>query len=166
MMDIKIGKEKSAKQRAKAELEIPEKIVKAWKVAREVRKRAYAPYSAYQVGAALIDEKGNVLAGCNVENASYGATICAERNAMLHAVAEGIQKIRHVVVVTDSEPPAPPCALCLQVLCEFSDEKTRVWLGDLEGVKECLELSELLPRHFGPGSLARGLRARATRLKR
>lgn len=73
------------------ELEVPQTIVKAWKVARDVRKRAYAPYSAYQVGAALIDEKGTVLAGCNVENASYGATICAERNAMLHAVAEGVE---------------------------------------------------------------------------
>lgn len=161
MMGIKIGKKKQ-----QAELEVPADIVKAWKVARKVRTRAYAPYSAYKVGAALIDDNGTVLAGCNVENASYGATICAERNAMLHAVAEGIQKIRHVVVVTDSEPPAPPCALCLQVLCEFSDEKTRVWLGDLKGVKECLDLSELLPRHFGPGSLARGHRARVTRLKR
>lgn len=138
----------------------PAEIEKAWRLAVQTRENAYAPYSKFQVGAALIDEKGRIHPGCNVENASYGGTICAERNAMLRAVADGAKTVRDVVVVTKMNPPAPPCAMCLQVLSEFANEETRVWLADLSGIQESLFLSELLPRHFGPKALARGLRTR------
>ncbi len=137
---------------------LPTAIEKAWSLAVRTRQNAYAPYSKFQVGAALIDDKGAMHPGCNVENASYGGTICAERNAMLRAVADGAKSVKDVVVVTKMNPPAPPCAMCLQVLSEFATEQTRVWLADLDGVKESLLLSELLPRHFGPKALARGLK--------
>ncbi len=137
---------------------LPAAIEKAWNLAVRTRQNAYAPYSKFQVGAALIDDQGKMHPGCNVENASYGGTICAERNAMLRAVADGAKTVKDVVVVTKMNPPAPPCAICLQVLSEFATEQTRVWLGDLNGVKESMLLSELLPRHFGPKALARGLK--------
>lgn len=127
-------------------------------MAVRTRLNAYAPYSKFQVGAAVIDDNAKQYPGCNVENASYGGTICAERNAVLRAVADGAKAVKDVVVVTKMNPPAPPCAMCLQVLSEFATPETRVWLADLEGVKESLLLSELLPRHFGPKSLERGLK--------
>jgi cytidine deaminase len=137
---------------------LPAVIEKAWALAVKTRDRAYAPYSKFQVGAAIIDEQGKMHPGCNVENASYGGTICAERNAMLRAIADGAKSVKDVIVVTKMNPPAPPCAMCLQVLSEFATDNTRVWMADLEGVKESLLLSELLPRHFGPKALARGLK--------
>lgn len=143
---------------SKAQPKLPREVEAAWRQAIQVRKMAYAPYSKFQVGAVLIDDQGRLHSGCNVENASYGATICAERTAMLRAVADGAKSVRHVVVVTDMNPPAPPCALCLQVLSEFSIETTKVWLADLKGVEEVLKVSDLLPRHFGAKSLARGLK--------
>ncbi len=132
-------------------------VLKAWRLAVRTRLNAYAPYSKFQVGAALIDENGDHHPGCNVENASYGGTICAERNAMLRAVADGAKSVTDVIVVTDMNPPAVPCAMCLQVLSEFSQTETRVWLADLKGIKDSVLISELLPRHFGPKALARGL---------
>ena len=140
------------------QLKVPARVKNAWAKAVVTRKNAYAPYSKFHVGAALIDERGRLYTGCNVENASYGATICAERNAALHAVAEGATEIHHVIVVTEMNPPAPPCAMCLQVLSEFAVPETRVWLGDLKGIRESVLISELLPRHFGPRALARGLK--------
>ncbi|CAN5405165.1 cytidine deaminase [soil metagenome] len=147
-----------SKQTDLVKLKIPSDVEKAWRTAIETRKNAYAPYSKFQVGAAIIDDRGRTFSGCNVENASYGGTICAERNAMLHAVAEGATSARDVIVVTKMNPPAVPCAMCLQVLSEFATPKTRVWLADLEGIKDSVLISELLPRHFGPKSLARGLK--------
>jgi homotetrameric cytidine deaminase len=141
----------------KTKLKIPDEVTHAWESAREVRKRAYAPYSKFKVGATVIDESGRHFHGCNVENASYGATICAERNGILSAVAAGAETLKHIVVVTEMNPPAVPCALCLQVIGEFATEETRIWLCDLKDVREVLKFKDLLPRHFGPKSLARGL---------
>ena len=135
---------------------VPTEIEKAWRLAIQVRQNAYAPYSKFQVGAALIDDKGQMHPGCNVETASYGGTICAERNAMLRAVTEGASSVSDVVVVTKMNPPAVPCAMCLQVLSEFATPDTRVWLGDLEGIRDSVLISDLLPRHFGPEALTRG----------
>lgn len=139
-------------------LKVPAEVSKAWRSAVEVRKKAYAPYSKFKVGATVVDEEGRHFHGCNVENASYGATICAERNGILSAVAAGAKSLKHVVVVTEMNPPAEPCALCLQVIGEFATAETQIWLSSLSGVHEALGLKQLLPRHFGPKSLARGLK--------
>lgn len=154
---------KSAMKPAKTDkisshLKIPVEVKQAWTSAVEVRNRAYAPYSKFKVGATIVDQEGRHFHGCNVENASYGATICAERNGILSAIAAGAKYLKHVVVVTEMNPPAEPCALCLQVIGEFATEETRIWLCDLKDVREVLKLKDLLPRHFGPKSLARGLK--------
>jgi homotetrameric cytidine deaminase len=126
----------------------------AFEAAKTIRKRAYTPYSGFKVGAALTDRGGNLYTGCNVENASYGATICAERNAVLQAVGDGVTSgFRALVIVSDSTPPAPPCALCLQVLAEFCSQDLTVCLADLDGIQERLTLKELLPRPFNQKSL-------------
>ncbi len=121
------------------------------------RKNAYTPYSNYKVGAALLSAAtSRVYSGCNVENSSYGATICAERNAVLSAVAsEGSLGVELLVVVSDDSPPAPPCALCLQVLAEFSRPETEVHLLDTKAAQESGEgthlvytFADLLPHPF------------------
>ena len=113
-------------------------------------ENAYAPYSHFRVGAAVLSAAtGRIYSGCNVENSSYGATICAERNAILQAVAkEGIIGIDKLVVVSDDDPPAPPCAQCLQVLAEFSKSDTHVVLISRKGERREYLFSELLPNPF------------------
>lgn len=118
--------------------------------ASAVRLHAYAPYSSFKVGAALMSARtGAVYTGCNVENSSYGATVCAERNAILHAIAEeGEIGIAALVVVSDDAPPAPPCAQCLQVLAEFSCPDTVVRLCSTSGESREYAFSDLLPHPF------------------
>lgn len=123
-------------------------------LARSARDHAYAPYSRFQVGAALLlGATGEIVTGCNVENASYGATVCAERTAILAAVARfGADFIRQnsteLLVVTGANPPAVPCALCLQVLQEFCAPSLKVHLADPDGVRRTLTLRDLLPHPF------------------
>jgi homotetrameric cytidine deaminase len=120
------------------------------------RSNAYAPYSNFKVGSAVVSSKsGRVYGGCNVENSSYGATICAERSAVLNAIAhEGVTGIDLLVVVSDDTPPAVPCAQCLQVLAEFSNADMEVHLIDIanaegrEGTHRILRFDELLPHPF------------------
>jgi cytidine deaminase len=116
--------------------------------ARAVRRHAHAPYSRFRVGAAVWDERGGVHVGCNVENASYGLTVCAERNALAAAVAAGARRIRAVAVVTDSRPPAPPCGACRQVLAELGADDTLVLLAGLTGPPLERRLGDLLPESF------------------
>lgn len=119
-------------------------------VAEQAQKKAYAPYSGFAVGAALLATDGTIYAGCNVENASYGLTICAERNAIAHAVACGTQHFTAVAVVTENG--VTPCGACRQVLAEFGPRMT-VIVADTRGNRRIYALAELLPDAFGPGHL-------------
>lgn len=116
-----------------------ELIAAAW----EVRKRAHAPYSNFQVGAALLGEDGEIYTGCNVENLSYGLTICAERVAVGSAVAAGVRRFLGVAVVADTAVPISPCGACRQVLAEFGVPE--VMLANRESRLQ-FRLEELLPR--------------------
>jgi len=116
--------------------------------ARAVRSRAYAPYSKFQVGAAVLDENGRIHAGTNVENASYGLTVCAERHAVAAALAAGAKRIRAVAVVTPTSPPGSPCGACRQVLAEFAPPQAPVLLASPTGASEETTMGELLPRSF------------------
>jgi len=115
--------------------------------ARSVQANAYAPYSGYSVGAALEADDGRVFVGANVENASYGLTICAERTAIAQAASHGVRLVRRIVVVTSSEPPAPPCGACRQVLLEFGPDATVESVGPRS--RKTWRMRELLPDAFG-----------------
>ena len=110
----------------------------------EARLAAYAPYSEFQVGAALLCDGGEIITGCNVENLSYGLTICAERNAIFAAAAKGHQKFAAIAVAADTEKPISPCGACRQVMCEFGDFP--VILANLRGAVVESSVGALLPR--------------------
>lgn len=116
--------------------------------ARAARALAYAPYSKYHVGSAVVVDDGRIFGGANIENASYGLTVCAERNAVAAAVLAGARKIVAVAVVTDSSPPAAPCGICRQTLAEFADDACQVIMVNERGEREIARLGELLPRAF------------------
>lgn len=120
--------------------------------ARVVRERAYAPYSGFLVGAALVDEDGGLHVGCNMENASYGLTQCAERAALTAATAAGNRRITTCVIVTDSEHPVAPCGACRQVLSE-SNPQMRIISVTLNDDRAEWSLDVLLPSMFGPRDL-------------
>jgi len=113
------------------------------------RKKAYAPYSGFKVGAALRGSVGEIFSGCNVENASYGLTLCAERTTVCTAVAAGIRTFTQMVIVADSETPCPPCGACRQFLFEFAPN-LELWVANLSGETRFYRLSDLLPEAFGP----------------
>lgn len=115
-------------------------------VARAAQEHAHCPYSRYRVGAALETGDGRVFVGSNVENASYGLTICAERAAVVSAVSAGVRNFRRIVIASDSEPPAPPCGACRQVLAEFGSELEVESVGPLQTRRWTLR--ELLPDAF------------------
>ncbi len=119
--------------------------------AEAVRANAYAPYSGFAVGAAVVSADGRVFAGCNVENASYGLTVCAERHAVAAAVAAGARDLRGLAVVTPVSPAASPCGACRQVLAEFGEMD--VVLANPGGERERTTLAALLPHAFGAGAL-------------
>lgn len=118
----------------------------------EAREHAYTPYSGFAVGAALLAEDGRVFTGCNVENAVYGLTICAERVALFKAVSEGVREFVAIAIAC-GKAPCPPCGACRQVLYEFAPDLL-VIMADAQGREvRRAKLGELLPRGFGPGSL-------------
>jgi cytidine deaminase len=112
-----------------------------------VRDHAHAPFSKFKVGAAVEDEDGRVFTGCNVENATYGLTICAERVAVFKAISEGAGKIWRVAVVADTDVLTPPCGACRQILWEFCGD-AEVTLANLAGKQETLRLKDIFPRPF------------------
>jgi len=115
--------------------------------AREVRARAHAPYSRFAVGAALLMEDGSIVTGCNVENRSYGLSLCAERNAVTAAVGRGLKKPQAVVVVTSSSPPSAPCGMCRETLRELVED-VPILLVNPEGERLERTLAKLLPDSF------------------
>jgi cytidine deaminase len=117
-------------------------------------ERAYAPYSKFQVGAALLGSDGSISEGCNVENAAYPVGICAERAALAGAIARGQRGFRAITIATNSETPTPPCGMCRQALVEFSPELEVVSITRA-GAEARWRLSELLPAAFTPRSLER-----------
>ena len=118
------------------------------RAAGETRERAHAPYSGFRVGSALVTGSGTIYSGCNVENRSYGATICAERVALGSAVAAGDPTPAAIVVITDTSPPSLPCGLCLQALSEFSSPDLPINLVNPAGESRQFRLGELLPHPF------------------
>jgi len=128
-------------------VELSEQIIdRLVAAATAARERAYAPYSNFAVGAALLLPDGRIIPGCNVENASYGLAICAERSAVSAAIASGVQRFDAIAVVADCSPPASPCGACRQVLSEFGDFP--VVLANLAGERELASVRDLLPGAF------------------
>lgn len=115
------------------------------------RENAYAPYSKFKVGAAVETADGHIFTGCNIENASYGLTCCAERNAVFAAIGSGARSFKALCVVADTEEPVAPCGACRQVLAEFPFEK--IILANCKGLTKVMTVAELLPYGFGPEAL-------------
>jgi cytidine deaminase len=113
----------------------------------EARRNAHAPYSKFQVGAAVEDSAGRIHTGCNIENATYGLTLCAERVAIFKAISEGARRFTRVAVVADTETLTPPCGACRQILWEFCGD-VEIVLANLQGKSETLRLATLFPRAF------------------
>ena len=128
------------------------------KEAMEAKKMAYVPYSHFRVGAALLTKSGKVYTGCNIENAAYPATVCAERTAIFKAVSEGETQFESIAIVGgingEVKDYCAPCGVCRQVMREFCESEFRIVLTDSTGlIKECT-LDELLPLSFGPENVA------------
>ena len=115
--------------------------------ARQARKKAYAPYSRFKVGAALETKKGKVYTGCNVENASYGIAICAERVALFKAIADGVKDFKRIAVIADTKEACPPCGICRQALFEFAPD-LKIVMANLKGKEEVMPLRDLLAKPF------------------
>ena len=115
--------------------------------AKETSQNAHCPYSGFSVGAAVLTEGGHIFSGCNVENASFGLTICAERNAVFHSVAKGHRKIEALVIYTPTESPVPPCGACRQVINEFNPNAD-IYCFCKSNKSLHFKLEELLPHSF------------------
>lgn len=114
----------------------------------EIRKNAYVPYSNFPVGAALLTKSGKVYVGCNIENAAYPVTCCAERVAIFKAVSEGETEFEQLAVAADTERPVPPCGSCRQVMSEFFNENTMIHTTNLHGAVKSITMEEILPFSF------------------
>jgi len=117
-------------------------------MALRAQQHAYVPYSGFHVGAAVLADNGKVYTGCNIENASFGATICAERTAIAKAVSDGARRILAVAVSSDSEGPTQPCGICRQVMSEFCSEDMPLYLSNRNGEYAEYAFRELLPNQF------------------
>ena len=112
-----------------------------------VRENAYAPFSEFKVGSALETDEGQIIVGSNVESASYGLTVCAERVAIWNAISQGKRKVKRIAVVADTEILTPPCGVCRQIIWEFGGD-IPVILANLQGKTETVQMKDLLPRAF------------------
>ena len=121
--------------------------------AREASLRAYAPYSKFPVGAAVLTPEGEIYVGSNVENAAYGLSICAERNAIFQAIAHGARSICAIAVYTPTSAATPPCGACRQVMAEFGRDVLVICCSDDPNAPQHYRLAELLPQAFGPEHL-------------
>jgi cytidine deaminase len=116
--------------------------------AKEARSVAHAPYSSFEVGAALVTSDGRLFTGCNIENSTYGLTMCAERVAIFKAVSEGAREITKIAVVADYSNPTPPCGCCRQMIWEFASDDAEVILANLSGDVQKFAIKELFPEAF------------------
>ena len=131
---------------------IPDDLSRQYDAARRARENAHAPFSKFKVGAALESTDGQVITGCNVENATYGLTLCAERVAIFKAISEGERRFDSIAVVTDSDALTPPCGACRQIIWEFCGD-VPVILANLKGKVEVLRMSQLFPKPFDSSNL-------------
>lgn len=125
------------------------------RLSREARDHSYSPYSHYAVGAALLTKDGKVYQGCNIENASFTPTICAERTAFFKAIFDGVREFAAIAIIGSGDSPAYPCGVCRQVMAEFCDGNFVIVTSNRDGSEIVTEtLEELLPHRFGPKDLA------------
>ena len=120
--------------------------------AEKARKKAYTPYSKFKVGAAVLCDDGKIFSGCNIENASFGLTICAERVAFFKAISEGSTKIKAIAVIGNTNKPCSPCGACRQVISEFGEDIPLI-MTNLKGDVRIKKIKELLPEAFGKNDL-------------
>ena len=125
-------------------------VMEESKIARE---NAYVPYSKFKVGAAVLTKDGKIYHGCNIENASYSMTNCAERTALFKAVSEGVREFTSIAVVADTDGPVSPCGACRQVIAEFCEPNMPVYLINMKGDVHETTVAELLPGAFSPEDL-------------
>ncbi|NCO23554.1 MAG: cytidine deaminase [Candidatus Infernicultor aquiphilus] len=129
-----------------------EKYKKLIGEAEQARKKAYTPYSKFKVGAAILTSEGRIFSGCNIENASFGLTICAERVAVFKAISEGFKKFEAIAIIADTIRPCYPCGACRQVILEFGEDITLI-MANLKGDIKINKIKELLPEAFNKNDL-------------
>ncbi|RDY68420.1 cytidine deaminase [Halobacillus trueperi] len=122
--------------------------------AKKIREKAYVPYSKFPVGAALVTEDGTLYTGCNIENAAYPVTCCAERVAIFKAVSDGHDKFKELAVVADTKRPVPPCGSCRQVMSEFFQSDVKIHTTNLHGDTKTFTMEEILPFSFSSADLS------------
>lgn len=129
-----------------------ENYKKLIKEAEKARKRAYTPYSKFKVGAAILTSDGKIFTGCNIENASFGLTVCAERVAILKAISEGSTEFESIAIIGNTDQPCSPCGACRQVVSEFG-ENIKLIMSNLKGDIKIKKIGELLPEAFSKNDL-------------
>ncbi|WP_050613893.1 cytidine deaminase [Bacillus testis] len=122
----------------------------------QARESAYTPYSKFNVGAAVLTKNDKVFLGCNIENASYGLANCAERTALFKAVSENETEFEAIAIVADTDGPVSPCGACRQVMAEFFDAHTKIYLANLKGDLQETSMDELLPGYFSSKDMEQG----------
>lgn len=125
-------------------------VIKLVAKAKAIRDKAYVPYSNFPVGAALLTKSGKIYTGCNIENAAYPVTCCAERVAIFKAIADGEREFKEMAVVADTPRPVPPCGSCRQVMSEFFDQSMLISLANLHNETKTITVKDLLPFSFQP----------------